>query len=180
MRILFDQGVPRGLTASLRDHEVTEARKLKWEGISNGELLKLTEGAGFDLLVTTDKNMRYEQNLANRKISIVVLGNSPWRLVRRHLVEVVTAVNAPGRAATSRSIYRSSEIRRVWNGAGGYCFMIRIVNSPLPPAASLTIRTFPPQPTALRFRMLLALSANGRTTNPSPHSRRTRRRRRLR
>jgi hypothetical protein len=94
MRILFDQGVPRGLTASLRDHEVTEARKVKWEGISNGELLKLTEGAGFDLLVTTDKNMRYEQNLANRKISIVVLGNSPWRLVRRHLVEVVTAVNA--------------------------------------------------------------------------------------
>jgi hypothetical protein len=78
----------------LRDHEVTEARKVKWEGISNGELLKLTEGAGFDLLVTTDKNMRYEQNLANRKISIVVLGNSPWRLVRRHLVEVVTAVNA--------------------------------------------------------------------------------------
>ena len=67
MRILFDQGVPRGLTASLRGHEVTEARKLKWERISNGELLELAEGAGFDLLLTTDKNVRYQQNLADRK-----------------------------------------------------------------------------------------------------------------
>jgi hypothetical protein len=64
MRILFDQGVPRGLIASLVGHEVTEARKLKWERISNGALLKLAEDAGFDLLLTTDKNLRYQQNLA--------------------------------------------------------------------------------------------------------------------
>ena len=94
MRILFDQGVPRGLTASLRGHEVTEARKLKWERISNGELLELAEGAGFDLLLTTDKNVRYQQNLADRKISIVVLGNSPWWLVRQHLDAIAAAVNA--------------------------------------------------------------------------------------
>ncbi|HME11058.1 MAG TPA: DUF5615 family PIN-like protein [Bryobacteraceae bacterium] len=93
MRILFDQGVPRGLAASLRGHEVTEARKLKWEKISNGELLKLAEGAGFDLLLTTDKNLRYQQNLAKRKISVVVLGNSPWWLVRRHLERIAIAVN---------------------------------------------------------------------------------------
>jgi hypothetical protein len=98
MRILFDQGVPRGVTASLRGHEVTEARKLGWERISNGQLLKLAEGAGFDLLVTTDKNMRYQQNLAERKISIVVLGNSPWWLVQQHLDGIVAAVDvaAPG------------------------------------------------------------------------------------
>jgi hypothetical protein len=94
MRILFDQGVPRGLTASLRGHEVTEARKLKWERISNGELLDLAEGEGFDLLLTTDKNVRYQQNLAERKISIVVLGNSPWWLVRQHLEAIAAAVNA--------------------------------------------------------------------------------------
>jgi len=99
MRILFDQGVPRGLAASLRGHEVTEARRLKWERISNGELLNLAEGEGFDLLLTTDKNVRYQQNLAGRKISIVVLGNSPWWLVRQHLDEIAAAVNAatPGR-----------------------------------------------------------------------------------
>ena len=94
MRILFDQGVPRGLTASLRGHEVTEARELGWERISNGELLKLADGAGFDLLLTTDKNVRYQQNLADRSISIVVLGNSPWWLVRQHLDGIVAAVNA--------------------------------------------------------------------------------------
>jgi len=91
MRILFDQGVPRGLTASLGGHEVTEARRLGWERISNGELLKLAETAGFDLLLTTDKNVRYQQNLADRNISIVVLGNSPWWLVRRHLAAVSAA-----------------------------------------------------------------------------------------
>ena len=94
MRILFDQGVPRGLAASLRGHEVTEARQLGWERISNGELLKLADGAGFDLLLTTDKNVRYQQNLAGRRISIVVLGNSPWWLVRQHLDGIVAAVNA--------------------------------------------------------------------------------------
>ena len=86
--------MPRGLTASLRGHEVTEARKLKWERISNGELLELAEGAGFDLLLTTDKNVRYQQNLADRKISIVVLENSPWWLVRQHLDAIAAAVNA--------------------------------------------------------------------------------------
>src|ERR1022692_2769154 len=94
MRILFDQGVPRGLAASLGSHDVTEARKLKWERISNGVLLNLAEEAGFDLLLTTDKNVRYQQNLADRKISIVVLGPSPWWLVREHLDAIVAAVNA--------------------------------------------------------------------------------------
>jgi len=94
MRILFDQGVPRGLAASLRGHEVTEAREPKWERISNGELLRLAEGAGSDLLLTTDKNVRYRQNLAGRNISIVVLGNSPWWLVRQHLGAIAAAVNA--------------------------------------------------------------------------------------
>ena len=74
MRILFDQGVPRELAASLRTHEVAEARELGWEPISNGASLKVAEGAGFDLLLTTDKNVRYQQNLSGRKIALVVLG----------------------------------------------------------------------------------------------------------
>lgn len=93
MRVLFDQGVPRGLAAALLGHEVTEARKRGWEKISNGELLKLAEDAGFDLLLTTDKNVRYQQNLAGRRISIVVLGNPTWRLVRQHLERIVAALN---------------------------------------------------------------------------------------
>lgn len=74
--------------------EVTEARKLKWERISNGALLKLAQEAGFNLMLTTDKNVRYQQNLAERKISIVVLGQSPWWLVREHLDAIAAVVNA--------------------------------------------------------------------------------------
>ena len=94
MRILFDQGVPKGLAASLRGHHVTQARALGWERISNGVLLKLAEESGFDLILTTDKNVRYQQNLADRKISIVVLGRSPWWLVRRCLPVIFAVVNA--------------------------------------------------------------------------------------
>jgi hypothetical protein len=95
MRILFDQGVPRGLTASLPGHEVTEARSLNRERISNGALLKLAEEADFKVLLTTGKNVRYRQNLSNRRISIAVPGQSPWWLVRQHVDAIVTAANAP-------------------------------------------------------------------------------------
>jgi hypothetical protein len=93
VRILFDQGAPRGLTASLAGHEVAEARQLSWERVSNGDLLRLAEDAGFNLVLTTDKNLRYQQNLADRKISIVVLGQSTWWLVRQHLDAIIATVN---------------------------------------------------------------------------------------
>ena len=94
MRILFDHGAPSGIARSLAGHDVTEAIELGWDRISNGELLTTVEAAGFELLLTTDKNIRYQQNLKGRKIAIVVLGNSAWRMVRKHLDRVAEAVNA--------------------------------------------------------------------------------------
>jgi hypothetical protein len=94
MRILFDHGTPSGLAPLLAGHEVTEAIERGWERISNGELLTKAEAAGFELLITTDKNIRYQQNLDGRKIAIVVLGNSAWRMARRHVDRIVSAVNA--------------------------------------------------------------------------------------
>src|SRR5947208_1220021 len=94
MRILFDHGVPSGIAASLSGHEVTEAIERKWDRISNGELLTVAEAAGFDLLLTTDKRIRYQQNLMSRKIAIVVLGNSTWRVVRLYLDRIALVVNA--------------------------------------------------------------------------------------
>lgn len=98
MRILFDQGTPSGIAKSLSAHEVTEARELGWNTLSNGKLLKEAEAAGFDLLLTTDKRIRYQQTLTNRKIAILVLGNSTWRIVRLYLDRIALAVNetAPG------------------------------------------------------------------------------------
>jgi hypothetical protein len=94
MRILFDHCTPSGIAKALVGHEVTEAIDRGWDRISNGELLKAAEDAGFELLLTTDKNLRYQQNLDNRKIAIVVLGDSTWRFVRPHLDRVFSAVNA--------------------------------------------------------------------------------------
>ena len=94
MRVLFDHGTPSGIRRSLARHEVTEAIERGWNTISNGELLSRAETAGFELLLTTDKRIRYQQNLKHRKIAIVVLGNSAWRTVRKHLTRVVDAVNA--------------------------------------------------------------------------------------
>jgi hypothetical protein len=94
MRVLFDHGTPSGIAVSLVGHEVTEAIERGWDRISNGELLKLAEEAGFELLLTTDKRIKYQQNLTGRKIAIVVLGNSTWRVVRLYLDRVAAAVNA--------------------------------------------------------------------------------------
>jgi len=98
MRILFDHGTPIGIAKALSGHDVTEAIDRGWEKVSNGELLEAAEEDGFDLLLTTDKNIRYQQNLSARKIGIVVLGNSTWRIVRLHLDRIALAVNqsAPG------------------------------------------------------------------------------------
>ena len=94
MRILFAHGTPSGIARALIGHEVTEAIERGWDRISNGELLTAAEAAGFELLLTTDKNIRYQQNLTGRKIAILVLGNSAWRMVRKRLDRVAVAVKA--------------------------------------------------------------------------------------
>ena len=94
MLILFDQGTPRGIAKALAGHTVKETHAQGWDTLANGELLKAAEEAGFDLLLTTDKNLRYQQNLKNRKLAIVVLGKARWRLVKPLLAEIVSAVNS--------------------------------------------------------------------------------------
>lgn len=64
-----------------------------WDTLSNGALLQAAEEAGFDLLLTTDKNIRYQQNLTGRRLAIVVLGNSKRPLVNRYIDRVVAAIN---------------------------------------------------------------------------------------
>ena len=95
MLVLFDNGTPRTLARFLiGQHTVTEARSHGWAELENGELLAKAEAAGFEVLVTTDKNISYQQNLAGRKIAIVVLGKGRWSLIKSHIGQVVLAVNA--------------------------------------------------------------------------------------
>jgi hypothetical protein len=62
--------------------------------LGNGELLQAAEEAGFEVLITTDKNLATQQNLRGRALAIVVLGNSQWRLVERHVRKIAAVVNA--------------------------------------------------------------------------------------
>src|SRR5450631_2614111 len=99
MLVLFDNGTPRTLARYLIDHHaVTEARARGWDELENGELLTVAEAAGFEVLVTTDKNLSYQQSLAGRKIAVVVLGQGRWSVIKRCVPEIVAAVNtaAPG------------------------------------------------------------------------------------
>jgi hypothetical protein len=93
MRILFDHGTPAPLHSFLTGHTVREAKAQGWDTFKNGDLLTAAETAGFDVLVTTDKNIRYQQNLTGRMIAIVVLGNAQWPVLRFHVALVVAAVN---------------------------------------------------------------------------------------
>jgi hypothetical protein len=98
--VLFDNGTPRTLARYLIDrHTVTEARARGWDALSNGELLSEAEAAGFEVLVTTDKNLRYQQNLVARRISLVVLGQGRWTLIKPCIAQVVAAVNAATRGS---------------------------------------------------------------------------------
>jgi hypothetical protein len=93
MRILFDQGTPLPLRRCLGDHTVSTAFELGWSNLENGELLRAAEGR-FDLLVTTDQNLRYQQNLTGRLLAILVLPTTNWLEIRRHEAEVVLAVES--------------------------------------------------------------------------------------
>ncbi len=95
MLVLFDHGTPRGLARLLPEHTVITAKARGWDRLSNGELLKMAEAAAVDLLITTDQKIGYQQNLADRKIAIVVLaGSTKWSCVRLHHERIATVVNA--------------------------------------------------------------------------------------
>lgn len=109
MLILFDHVTPRGIARFLTGHVVTRARERGWEALTNGDLLAEAELAGFDVLVTGDKNIRYQQNLSGRRIALVVLSTPQWPLVRLHLAEIAAAVDkaTPGSYAEVQIPYKS-------------------------------------------------------------------------
>ena len=96
MRILFDQGTPVPLRRYLTEHEVATAAEMDWSQLTNGELLAAATEAGFEVLVTTDQNLRYQQNLKSRKIAVVVLMSASWPRISKQTVKVAEAINVLG------------------------------------------------------------------------------------
>ena len=94
MRVVFDQGTPAPLRHLLIGHEVATAYELGWSTLKNGELLTAAEGKGFQVIVTTDTKLKYQQNLASRTIAVVVLCTTSWPRIEAAAERVVAAVGA--------------------------------------------------------------------------------------
>src|SRR2546425_3937286 len=94
MLILFDHVTPAGVARCLVGHNIFKAKDRGWDALTNGDLLSVAEEAGFDVLLTADKNMRYQQNLAGRRIALVVLSTPQWPVVRWNLEKIAIAVSA--------------------------------------------------------------------------------------
>ena len=93
MRVLFDQGTPVPLARFLVKHSARTTLQEGWDTLATGRLLRVAEDAGFDLLLTTDNSIAYQQNLQGRKIAIVVLSRNRWRFVQRRIPQITFAVD---------------------------------------------------------------------------------------
>jgi len=91
MRVLVDECLPRFLRRSLPGHFVETAQDCGWSGIKNGELLRHAEER-FDVFLTCDKNLRYQQNLKDRKIAIIELSRNSRAAVRVLLPQINEAL----------------------------------------------------------------------------------------
>ena len=92
MKVLFDQGTPAPLRRALIGHTVETAYERGWSELQNGELIAAAEAEGFQLFVTTDRNLKYQQNLTTRALSIVVLLTTSWPRIQGSLPAVLAAV----------------------------------------------------------------------------------------
>ncbi len=93
MKILFDQGTPVPLRNHLPKHAIETLYEKGWSNLENGDLLREAEAAGFEVLITTDQNLRYQQNLSGRRISVVVLLTTSWPRIKSHTDLVVQAID---------------------------------------------------------------------------------------
>jgi hypothetical protein len=94
MKILFDQGTPAPLRRSLAGHVILTAFEQGWSNLQNGDLIRVAEAESFEALITTDQNLKYQQNLRDRKLAILVLPTTSWPKIQIHLDKVSVAVNS--------------------------------------------------------------------------------------
>jgi hypothetical protein len=93
MKVLLDENLDRRLRNHLGSHEVFTASYMGWDGLQNGNLIRVAEEDGFDVLLTGDQTLYYEQNLSGKRLAVIAMSSVEWRIVRNHLAKIVTAVD---------------------------------------------------------------------------------------
>ena len=95
MRIILDESVPQKLRLLIEGgHTVVTTWYQGWSGLKNGALLTAAEAAGFDLFITADQELTYQQNLTGRKMAVLVLSTNNWDLVKAGITEIGAAIDA--------------------------------------------------------------------------------------
>ncbi len=94
MKILFDVCVPRPLFRALTGHSVKLAQELGWSELRNGDLIAAAGNADFDLFITADQSIQYQQHIRGRRIAILVLPTNSWIRLRRRATEILQCVNS--------------------------------------------------------------------------------------
>ena len=95
MKIILDESVPQNLRLLIEGgHTVVTTWFQGWSGLKNGALLNAAKEAGFDLFITADQELSYQQNLTGREMALVVLSTNNWSLVKAHIAEILAAINA--------------------------------------------------------------------------------------
>ena len=94
MKVLFDQGTPVPLRRHLHPHVVDTAGERGWSCLQNGDLLDQAESDHYDAFITTDTNLKYQQNLAKRVIRLLVLSTTSWPRIRKKTTEIRGALES--------------------------------------------------------------------------------------
>ena len=94
MKVLLDENLDHRLRKNLGSHEVFTASYMGWDGFKNGKLLQAAEDDGFDVLVTGDQTLYYEQGLTGRRLAIVALSSVEWRILKDYLPQIIAAVDS--------------------------------------------------------------------------------------
>lgn len=94
MKVLLDENLPHRLRNHLGPHDVFTVSYQGWSGLKNGELLQTAENGGFEVFITGDQTVSYEQNLTGRQIAVVVLSAIEWPIIRHRLLTIQAAIEA--------------------------------------------------------------------------------------
>lgn len=98
LRVLLDEHLPHRLRKNLGSHDVFTVDYMGWAGLKNGALLRIAEAEGFDVFLTGDKNLAYQQNFAGRRMAIITLSAIDYDILKPNLSLIIAAIDsaAPG------------------------------------------------------------------------------------
>ena len=94
MRVLLDQNVPWKLLNLPGGHDISTAHRMGWSDLANGDLIRAAEEAGFDVLITADRSIRYQQNWSGRRLCLIVQSTNNWPVISRNVRAIVAALDA--------------------------------------------------------------------------------------